>query len=94
MKPDAVRARELEVIHAHSIHHRADVERSERCGCFYCEAMFASAEIVEWVYGSAEFPDGDTALCPRCDINAVLPSAVMDVTPELLSEMRHWVFLK
>ena len=39
----------LEVAHKHSSHHRAEVEGSEICGCFYCLSTFPPAEIAEWI---------------------------------------------
>ena len=65
-------------------------------GCFYCEAMFAPSEIVDWVDGpqleTGSTTDGVTALCPRCGIDAVLPSAApISVTAEVLAAMHcHW----
>jgi hypothetical protein len=50
-----------------SMRNRAQVEAVARCGCFHCQAVFAAADVRAWV------DDGQTALCPRCDIDAVLP---------------------
>lgn len=53
----------------HAVRHRAEIEASARCGCFFCFRSFASADIKTWV-------DGDqTALCPRCGVDSVLGSA-------------------
>lgn len=54
--------------HRHSSRHRAEVERSDVCGCFYCRRTFAPSDITAWV-------GGDTASCPRCGIDAVIGSA-------------------
>lgn len=40
---------DLEGIHTHSSRHRGPIERSSVCGCFYCLAMFAPSEILDWV---------------------------------------------
>lgn len=87
-------------IHLHSIRHRAAILRSKRCGCFHCLAFFAPAEIMDWVDVSPEAPAsadegewGQTALCPRCGIDAVLPDTVPGVvlSTDLLHAMqRHW----
>ena len=90
--PDISRIRDLDFIHKHSIRHRPSIERSERCGCFYCEAIFSPTEILDWVDDSAEYPQGGTALCPRCGIDSVVPSATVQFTPELLREMRAYYF--
>ena len=59
----------LRVAHKKSINHRADIERSRLCGCFYCKAMFAPERIVEWI------DNNSTALCPECGIDSVLGDA-------------------
>ena len=87
---------DLDSIHRFSDHHRELLARSERAGCFYCRRTFDPREITKWVDGaqreSGETSDGVTALCPRCGIDAVLPSAMqVPLTAELLAEMHsHW----
>lgn len=85
--------REQQYLHQHSSRHRAAVERSELCGCFYCRSVFPPNEITEWIGGANDnLDDGVTALCPRCGIDSVLPSgAGIVITPELLADMnRYW----
>lgn len=66
----------------HSRRHRDAVLASERCGCFYCLAAFVPGEVEEWVDG------GQTALCPRCGVDAVIGSASgHPVTRAFLSRM-------
>jgi hypothetical protein len=72
------------------------LERSDRAGCFYCQALFDPKEIMDWIDGrqveTGDTADGVTALCPRCGIDSVLPSAApITLTKDLLSEMNaHW----
>jgi hypothetical protein len=69
--------------HRHSIRHRAEIEASDLCGCFYCERIFSREQIGEWT------DDGDTALCPHCGIDSVLGSASgFEITAGFLSQMR------
>lgn len=86
-------------MHKFSANHRALMERSEFAGCFYCEARFDPEEILEWVDVPADaVPDanglrrGETAVCPRCGIDSVLPSAApFKWDDALLSDMHaHW----
>ena len=73
--------------HRHSSRHRLELESSDRCGCFYCLAVFGPQEIESWLN------EGDgTALCPRCSIDSVIGSASgLPITRAFLSEMRrHW----
>jgi hypothetical protein len=87
---------DLESIHTYSSDHRDFLARSETAGCFYCLAIFNPSEIREWVDGAfvdtGDPADGVTALCPRCGIDSVLPSAApLALTPALLRQMNdHW----
>lgn len=82
--PDPVRA------HRHSSRHRQEVLASDRCGCFYCLAIFAPSAIERWV---DEWENvGQTALCPSCGIDSVIASeSGYPITEEFLARMRtHW----
>ena len=87
---------DLEAIHRFSDHHRELLRRSDRAACFHCRETFGPHEITEWIDGtqltSGEKTEGVTALCPRCGIDAVLPSAMpLPLTAELLAAMHsHW----
>src|SRR5262249_14723607 len=73
--------------HKHSIRHRAELEASERCGCFYCLAIFSPERIADWLH------EGEgTALCPECGIDSVIGSASgYPITASFLRLMqRHW----
>jgi hypothetical protein len=88
--PDHIRA------HRHSSQHRDETIASELCGCFYRCETFPPSEIQTWVDEFAlrkeETPVGQTALCPRCRIDAVIESeSGYPLTPEFLALMRsHW----
>lgn len=56
--------------------HRAAILASDICGCYHCERTFPPSAIEDWV------DDGQTALCPTCGIDAVVP----DPTPEQLAQ--------
>ena len=88
---------DLHSIHRYSSKHRELVTRSERAACFSCGAFFSPAEIERWVDGpqenDTELERGMTALCPRCGIDAVLPSAApIDLSPTLIAEMHRFWF--
>jgi len=83
--PDHIRA------HRHSIRHRAEVEASESCGCFYCLTIFVPAGITAWI--DKDFQGvGQTALCPHCGIDSVVGSeSGYPITAEFLTTMKnHW----
>ena len=54
---------------AHSVRHRAEIEASTRCACFFCFRVFPSAEIKAWTDVNT------TALCPKCGVDAVIGDA-------------------
>jgi hypothetical protein len=87
---------DFDAIHTFSSQHRSLLELSKRAGCFYCCQIFAPSEITAWVDGpqvaTEKTSDGITALCPRCGIDAVLPSvSYYPLTEALLADMpRHW----
>ena len=73
---------QLNAIHKHSSTHRAEIEASRQCGCFCCRSIFPASEVVDFVDG------GQTALCPKCDTDAVIGDASgFNITPELLEDM-------
>jgi hypothetical protein len=77
-------APDLDVAHKHCIRHRAEVEASEICGCFYCLSTFPPTAITEWT------DDGQTALCPKCSVDAVLGAASgFPITLEFLKLMHE-----
>jgi hypothetical protein len=75
--------------HKHCTAHRAVVESSDLCGCFYCLGVFKPSEIAKWVDSE------NTALCPKCGIDSVIGSqSEVPLTPEFLGQMRHHWFEK
>ena len=49
--------------------HRKQLLASQTAACFYCLTEFSPASITDWTDGE---PIGQTALCPRCGIDAVV----------------------
>ncbi len=72
--------------HEHCSTNRAEVERSEVCGCFYCMSVFPPSRITEWI------DEGQTAICPECPVDSVIGSASgFPITREFLEKMHsHW----
>lgn len=68
--------------HDHLKHNRKEINNSDYCMCCYCLDFIDPKEIVKWI-------DGDTAICPKCGVDAVLGSSCgFDLTTELLEKMR------
>ncbi len=81
-KPDYILA------HEYCTSNKESIMKSELCGCFYCLAIFAPSEIFEWIPNK----NGDTAVCPRCDIDSVIGSASgFPIKKDFLDKMKqHW----
>lgn len=77
----------LQDAHRQSSKHRAQIEKSDQCGCFYCLKTFSPSDIREW------WDDGQTAVCPDCGIDSVLGSASgYPLTADFLGEMHKHYF--
>ena len=86
---------EIEQVHEYSSDNLELIRKSQKCGCFYCGKTFFSADFfdkLEWVRKPME-NDRNTALCPFCGIDAVLPDGAGYVlSNELLSRMKDYWF--
>jgi hypothetical protein len=60
---------ELLALHKASGSHRELLATSKICGCFHCLSVFAHSGIRKWIKRN------DTALCPRCEVDAVIGDA-------------------
>ncbi len=79
----------LEAAHQKCASNKKEILSGNVAGCFYCKAVFNPVEITEWL------PVGDgteTALCPKCITNAVLPSQFPVTDTAFLSEMNRYYF--
>ena len=75
------------IAHDHCRNHRVELQKSESCGCFYCLAIFPPTAIDEWIR------EGECALCPHCDIDAVIGSASgYPITKDFLERMHAYWF--
>jgi hypothetical protein len=78
---------DLDRAHKHSIQHRAELEASAVCGCFYCLSIFPPVDISEWT------DDGQTAICPNCPVDSVIGAASgFPITQEFLQRMHDKFF--
>lgn len=77
---------DLEAAHKRASHHRAEIFASGVCGCFSCLETFPPSAIAKWTDG------GQTALCPRCSIDAVIGSGSgIEINADFLRSMKaHW----
>lgn len=73
---------DLELLHIFCGNNKSLLSQSQQGGCFYCQKIFAPTKIKNWVNEGSQ-----TALCPHCSIDAVLPGCVTELTPEVLKSM-------
>lgn len=67
----------LAMYHKQSSNHRGSLKKVDLCGCFYCLQTFKFDKIEEWT------DNGETALCPLCGIDSVLPHSNQKVLKSL-----------
>lgn len=76
--------------HKSSFKNKLEILRSENCACFYCKNIYLSSLITEWI------DDGilgnETAKCPKCGIDAVLPDRLPISDSNFLSQMNRQYF--
>jgi len=51
-----------------SFKNSAQVKEGVPCGCYFCMAVFDGGEVTKWA------DSGETALCPYCAVDSVLPN--------------------
>ncbi|MCL2617481.1 MAG: cytoplasmic protein [Defluviitaleaceae bacterium] len=73
--------------HARCTRNRHNLANSARCGCFYCLRIFTPREIYDWC------DEGETALCPFCETDAVVcETPDWPLNGGVLEEMRRRAF--
>lgn len=71
----------------YSIRNTPELNKSKLAGCYYCMSTFDVSEINETV------DDGQTALCPKCGIDSVLPdTSPFELTAKRLKELNSFWF--
>lgn len=70
-----------------AMHNRPQVERAENCGCFHCLKIFPPSAVKEWT------DNDDTAICPHCGVDAVLPESFdFKLTEDILRKLNTYWF--
>lgn len=77
---------DLQAMSKLSIRHQDLIKKSKTVGCYYCCTIYPSANIQEWC------DDGDTALCPNCSIDSVLPDYSVVLSTKFLQELHDYYF--
>lgn len=69
---------------AASRNNRGAILDAGRCCCYFCTRSFEAGAIKAWI------DDGETALCPHCSIDALLPGVVEEAA--LTEGMNRYFF--
>ncbi len=66
--------------HKFSAANREYIDKSGKCGCFFCLKIFDKSEVSDYLADS-------TALCPICGVDSVLPDSKIELSDMLLENM-------
>ena len=61
-------------------HNKLHVQASTECGCVYCLGRINPADI-------DEYTADDSAICPNCGIDTIVPNSLIQYTSE---DLRRW----
>lgn len=85
----------MDVVEAHrySNNHKAELEKDNICGCFFCMEIYSPKEIEEWIIADNDCDREGTAICPKCGIDSVIgESSGYPITKEFLKKMNEYWF--
>ena len=78
---------QLKKLHAYSSHNKDLVAASEKCYCFHCKAVVSTFLIKDFA------DNGQTAICPKCGIDAMIPDSVEEnIDTEIITELNEYWF--
>jgi len=72
-------------IKTHTRNNIMNVKRSVNCTCLYCMKTFPAKEVVKYNYNI-------TAVCPYCDVDAILPDYFVKYSEDQLKKFRAMKF--
>lgn len=73
----------------HTQDNQDEIQRSQRCGCYFCSHIFYPSEVREYKAGNS----GKSAVCPKCGTDSVIGSASgYPITEAFLKHLRdYWL---
>lgn len=78
--------RKYKPYHNDSIQNRTKLINTGKCLCFYCGKRYDVSKVKDWIHDDKE----DTALCPHCGIDSVIPDN--NITDEIVNELYEYYF--
>ena len=87
-------ARLLFLNEAHKLcrRNKAAITASQFCGCFNCLAFFTPVEVKRFVRKARGEAIANTALCPRCEMDSVIPDSELAADSFTLRRLRTFWF--
>lgn len=82
--PDINLEDECRLAHNYSFINKQSITNSTLCGCFYCCRVFKAEEVTDWIAEDR----GQTACCPYCGIDSVIPDSDVCFDHTFLEEMK------
>jgi len=77
----------MEKLHTYSTHNRDLINLSQKCYCFSCKAVVNREDVNYFV------DDGQTAKCPKCGKEAILPDSIEEnIDESVISDMNEYWF--
>lgn len=70
---------EIERVHLLSSNNREAIQAGTHVSCYYCKKVSPASDVARWT------DNGNTALCPKCEIDAVIPGEFDAPTLEALN---------
>ncbi len=69
-----------------AFNNRKSLQASSQCGCYYCLTIFTPDKITEWT------DEKQTAICPFCHVDSVIPDDIQELTKTILQETHNYWF--
>ena len=76
---------QLKALHNFTRRNKTLLVKSNVCGCFYC-GCFYDPKLIKEFYARKKH---NTAICPMCSVDTVLPGSLVKLSPELLEQMHE-----
>ncbi len=76
----------IEELSKYSKNNKNDIEKSQKCACYFCLETFDPKQIKDWI------DSGQTAMCPKCKIDSVLADSVVDWDRDFLNKANEYWF--
>lgn len=80
------------VIHSYCSENKEILDECEVAACFYCKQKVLCSDIDDWCN---ELSGKETAICPHCGIDSVVPykvDGVYELNDKMLDEMHKYWF--